>query len=164
MSVRRGSIVGVAGVIGGAMFLLGIFLPWYPASGRFGAFSCPTLLLTRQGGPLTLALFLMFFGGFTILLGGFLSRFLPKRDTVLVLLAGIVISSISVAYVLDYLKGGFSLVNPREGVYNFYISPVRYWSSLFSDLSYGFYLSVAGILAGTASFLAALQTKEKSWS
>jgi len=161
--VRWRFAVSVAGTAGGMMFLIGIFLPWYPASGMFGAFSCPILLLTRQGGSLTLQLFLMLFGGFIILLGGLLSRLLPRRDTALILLAGVIISSVSVALVLNYLKGGFVLVNPREGLYNFYVSPARYWSVLFSDLSRGFYLSIAGILAGAVALLATLLTDERSW-
>jgi hypothetical protein len=159
--VRR--IIGAVGVAGGLGFLLGVFLPWYPASGRFGAFSCLTLLLTRQEGSLNLQLFLMLFGGFTILLGGLFSSFLPRRDTLLVLLSGVIISSVSVALVLNYIKGGFSLVNPREGLYNFYTSPAKYWSVVFSDLSYGFYFSLAGILAATADLSAAILMKERSW-
>lgn len=159
--IRRDAAVAVLGVLGGGLMLMSVFTPWYPEGGR-AVFSCLTLLASRQGGPLLLQIFLMFFGGFTLLFGGILAKFLPARDTAIVLLTGTVISAVGVVSVLLYLKNGFILVNPTPRILSYLSTPVG-WSGLFPQLSYGFYLAVAGVLTGAAgSILRALAPGRKS--
>ncbi|MEM2875222.1 MAG: hypothetical protein QW567_04320 [Candidatus Hadarchaeales archaeon] len=136
------------GVCGGVLLLLGLLLPWYPASGRY-TFSAFTLLMNRQEGPLLLHAFLLIFGGFAFIGGGALARFLPLRDLTIVLLAGVVLSSIGVALSMVYLMAGFNLTNPLPGLYVFTCTSIRL-EALLADMSHGFYVSLAGIAAGLA--------------
>lgn len=159
---QRDWIAAALGAVGGVLILLSIFAPWYPASGRF-TFSCMTLLAKRSGGPLLLQIFLLFFGGLTLLFGGILARFLSRKDLGKVLLTGSVIGIIGILLTLWYLKGGFTLSNPHPGVYTFFSSRTGWWR-LLTDLSYGFYMAIAGVLAGISGcLLLVLRFKRKGW-
>ncbi|MEM2637780.1 MAG: hypothetical protein QW704_00205 [Candidatus Hadarchaeales archaeon] len=155
----RDWIASMLGIVGGILVLLSVFAPWYPASGRF-TFSCITLLMKRSGGPLMFHIFLLFFGGFILLFGGILARFLSRKDMGNIFFIGSVIGIIGVALTLWYLKGGFTLSNPAPGLYMFFSSPVGWWR-LLTDLSYGFYMAIAGVLAGIFGFFLSTSWRER---
>lgn len=147
---RRIMLIGVLGLCGGFLMLLSMFLPWYPASGRF-TFSAFTLLMNRQGGPLLLHAFILIFGALAFVGGGALAWFLPRRDLVKVLLAGVLLSSVGAVFFISSLTGGFGLTNPLPGLYVFTSTSVRL-EALLADMAVGFHVWVAGIAAGLAGW------------
>ena len=136
-------LIPALGIFGGVLLLLGLILPWYPASGRY-VFSGFTLMINRQFGPLLLPVFLLIFGAFAMIGGGLTASVLRPRDSLKVFLAGAVSSVLGTVMLVSSLTAGFNLNNPIPGVYVFTQSSASL-SVVLGDLAYGFYVSVLGI-------------------
>lgn len=135
--------IAVLGICGGVFLLLGLILPWYPASGRY-VFSGFTLMINREFGPLLLHVFLLVFGAFAMIGGGLTAGVLHPRDSFKVFLVGAVSSVSGVIMLVSSLSAGFNLLNPLQGVYVFTQSSASL-PVVLGDLTQGFYVSMLGI-------------------